>query len=237
VRRKLAAPHRYQTRSRGFDGDQLGLVVTDEGQDSDTEVNEGWLEPAPRYNNYELGPTFDFWADEDSMASSSVERGGRKFSGDQGGLPLQHLKQASQALDVQIKMKPQGLNLTDNDRFVLLTDLLEGGARSQAHQLQERMQKDLDARNAADLKKYEDAVRMHPLRTAEWNALPPAGRGPAPVAPPLAPPVVATLFRDPLGQFWTLFNRLYPERSSSRIEEYRDFKALSGESTPNLVTA
>ena len=77
--------------------------------------------------------------------------------------------------------------------------------------------------------------RMHPLRTAEWNALPPAGRGPAPVAPPPAPPVVATLFRDPLGQFWTLFNRLYPERSSSRIEEYRDFKALSGESTPNLV--
>ena len=46
-------------------------------------------------------------------------------------------------------MKPQGLNLTDNDRFVLLTDLLEGGARSQADQLQERMQKDLDARNAA----------------------------------------------------------------------------------------
>jgi hypothetical protein len=28
---------------------------------------------------------------------------------------------------------------------------------------------------------------------------------------------------------------LYPERSSSRIEEYRDFKALPGESTPNLV--
>ena len=103
MRRKLAAPHRYQTRSRGFDGDQLGLVVADEGQDSDTEVNEGWLEPAPRYNNYELGPRFDIWTDEDSMASSSVERGGRKFfSGDRDGLPLRHLKQMSQALDVTI---------------------------------------------------------------------------------------------------------------------------------------
>jgi hypothetical protein len=54
--------------------------------------------------------------------------------------------------------------------------------------------------------------------------------------PPLpAPPVAGTAYRDPLGQFCELYNRLYPERSSSRIEEYRDFKALPGESTPNLM--
>jgi hypothetical protein len=58
---------------------------------------------------------------------------------------------------------------------------------------------------------------------------------PAPVPPAPAPPVVNTLFRDPLGQLWELFGRLYPERSSSRIEEYRDFKPLPGESTPNMV--
>jgi hypothetical protein len=54
--------------------------------------------------------------------------------------------------------------------------------------------------------------------------------------PPLAVPLVAgTAYEDPLGQFCELFNRLYPERSSSCIEKYRDFKALPGESTPNLV--
>jgi hypothetical protein len=43
------------------------------------------------------------------------------------------------------------------------------------------------------------------------------------------------LFRDPLGQLRELIGRLYLERSSSRIEEYRDFKPLPGESTPNMV--
>jgi hypothetical protein len=97
------------------------------------------------------------------------------------------------------------------------------------------MQKELDARNAMELAEYEASVAMHPLRVAEWNALPAAGRGPAPVPPAPAPPVVNTLFRDPLGQLWELFGRLYPERSSSRIEEYRDFEPLPGESTPNVV--
>jgi hypothetical protein len=50
---------------------------------------------------------------------------------------------------------PTAINLTPNDRFVLLTDLLEGGARSKADQLQERMRKELDVRNAMELAEYE----------------------------------------------------------------------------------
>jgi hypothetical protein len=61
------------------------------------------------------------------------------------------------------------------------------------------MQKELNARNAMELAEYEESVAMHLLRVAEWNALPAAGRGPAPVSPAPAPPVVNTLFRDPLG--------------------------------------
>jgi hypothetical protein len=141
----------------------------------------------------------------------------------------------SAAQDVGIKSRPTATNLTLNDRFVLLTNLLEGGARSQADQLQERMQKELDASNALELVEYEASVTMHPLMMAEWNAQPPEGRGPAPVARAEAAPVAKTQYRDPLGQFWALSGRLYPERSSSRIEEYRDFKPLPGESTPNLV--
>jgi hypothetical protein len=143
--------------------------------------------------------------------------------------------QMQAAQDVGIKLRPTAANLTPNDRFVLLTDLLEGGARSQADQLQEWMQKESDASNALELMEYNAAVAAYPMRMAEWNALPAEGRGAAPVQPAAIALVVNTLFRDPLGRLWELFGRLYPERSSSRIEEYRDFKPLPGESTPNMV--
>jgi hypothetical protein len=155
------------------------------------------------------------------------------FNGDKGGPPLRHLKHSSAAQDVGLKLRSQAANLTPNNYFILYTTLLEGGARSQADQLQERMQKDL--MNAMELAEYHTSVAMHPARMADWNALPVAGRGPAHVPPLAVPPVAGTVYRDPLGQFWELFKRLYPERSSSRIEKYKDFKALLGESTPNLV--
>jgi hypothetical protein len=97
------------------------------------------------------------------------------------------------------------------------------------------MQKELDLMNAMELAQYHTSVAMHLARMEDWNALPVAGRGPAPVPPLAVPPVAGTAYRDPLGQFWELFNRLYPKKSSSCIEEYRDFKSLPGESTPNLV--
>jgi hypothetical protein len=139
------------------------------------------------------------------------------------------------AQNVGLKLRPQAANLTPNNYFILYTELLESGARSQADQLQERMQKELDLRNAMELAEYHTSVAMHPAQMADRNALPVAGRGPAPVPPLPAPPVAGIAYRDPLGQFWELFNRLYPKRSSSRIEKYRDFKALPGEFTPNLV--
>ena len=236
MNRKLAYLHRYQTRARGFDEPQNRLLVVKEEEDSDTEASGSWAAAIPRYENHEVGPRIDVWAEENTMSSLSMDRGGRKlFNGDRDGPPLRHLKQMAAAQDVALKLRPQAANLTPNDHFILYTELLEGGARSQADQLQERMQKELDMRNAIELAEYDSAVTLHPARLAEWNALPPAGRGPVPVPPPQVPPVAGIAWRDPLGQFWELFNRLYPERSSSRIEEYRDFKALSGESTPNLV--
>jgi hypothetical protein len=236
VGRKLAYPHPYQTRSRGLDEAPTELVVTNKEEDSDTEASGSWAVLIPRYDNHEVGPRIDVWAEENAMESLSTERNTRKlFIGDKEGPPLRHLKQMHAAQDVGIKLRPTATNLTHNDRFVLLTELLEGGARSQADQLQERMQKELDASNEMELEEYKASVAMHPLRVAKWNALPAAGRGPAPVPPAPAPPVAKTLYWDPMGQFWELFGRLYPERSSSRIKEYRDFKPLPGESTPNLM--
>jgi hypothetical protein len=39
----------------------------------------------------------------------------------------------------------------------------------------------------------------------------------------------------PLDQLWEFFDRLYSKRSFSHIEEYKDFKPLPGEFTPNMV--
>jgi hypothetical protein len=141
VKRKLAYPHRHQTRLRGFDEPQTELAVVNEEEDSDTEASGSWAAPIPPYDNHEVGPRIDIWAGEKAMASLSTERNSRKmFSGNKEGPPLRHLKQMHAAQDVGIKLRPTAANLTPNDRFVLLTDLLEGGARSQANQLQERMQ-------------------------------------------------------------------------------------------------
>jgi hypothetical protein len=144
----------------------------------------------------------DVWAEENAMASLSTERNSRRlFSGDKEDPPLRHLKQMHAAQDVGIKLRPTAANLTPNDRFVLLTDLLKGGARSQADQLQERMQKMLDASNAPELMKYDAAVAAYPMRVAQWNALPAEGRGAAPVVPAAVAPVANTLFWTPLGRF------------------------------------
>jgi hypothetical protein len=236
VGRKQAYPHHYQTRSRGLDEALTEPVITNEEENSDTKASGCWAVSIPRYDKQEVGPRIDIWAEENAMASLLTERNSRNlFSGDKEGPPLRHLKQMHAAQDVGIKLRPTAANLTPNDLFVLLTYLMKGKARSQADQLQERMQEELDRSNAMELAEYEASVTMHPLRVAEWNALPAADRGPAPVPPAPAPPVARTEYRDPMGQFWELFGRLYPERSSGRIEEYRDFKPLPGESTPNMV--
>jgi hypothetical protein len=203
VERKLA--YRHQTRLRGLDEPQTELAVINEEEDSDTDASGSWAAPIPRYDNHEVEPRIDVWTEEEAMASLATERNNRKlFNGDKEGPPLRHLKQMHAAQDVGIKLRPTAVSLTPNDRFILLTDLLEGGARSQADQLQERMQRELDVHNVMELAEYEESVAMHPLRVAEWNALPAARRGPAPVPPAPAPLVVNTLFRVSYGSCLTV---------------------------------
>jgi hypothetical protein len=100
------------------------------------------------------------------MASLSIERNSRKlFNGDKE--PGRSTREAPEANARGSRCRDQieayGRQFDTNDRFVLLTDLLEGGAGSQADQLHERMQKELDARNAMELAEYKDSVAMHPL--------------------------------------------------------------------------
>jgi hypothetical protein len=94
VERKLAYPHRHQTRLRSLDEPQTELAVINKGEDSDTKANGSWAAPIPRYDNHEVGPRIDVWAEEEAMASLSAKRNSRKlFNGDKEGPPLRHLKQ------------------------------------------------------------------------------------------------------------------------------------------------
>jgi hypothetical protein len=155
VKRKLAYFHHYQTRSRGLDQPKTCLSVIKEEEDSDTEASGSWPAAIPRCENHKVGPRIDVWAEENTMSSLLMDRGGRKFlNGDKGGPPLRHPKQRAAAQDVGLKLRPQAANLTPNNHFILYIELLEGGARSQADQLQERMQKELDLRNAMELAEY-----------------------------------------------------------------------------------
>jgi hypothetical protein len=157
--------HRYETRARGLDQPKTGLSVIKKEEDSDTEASGSWAAATPRFENHEVGPSIDVWAEKNTMSLLSMNRSSRKlFNGDQGGPPPLHLKQMAAAQDVGLKLRPQAANLTPNDHFILYTELLEGGARSQADQLHEQMQKELDLRNAMELAEYHTSVAMHPMQ-------------------------------------------------------------------------
>jgi hypothetical protein len=71
VERKLAYPHWHQTRLRGLDNPPTELAVINKEEDSDTEANGSWAVPMPRYDNHEVGPRIDIWAEEEAIASLS----------------------------------------------------------------------------------------------------------------------------------------------------------------------
>jgi hypothetical protein len=84
VERKLAYPHRHQTRLRGLDEPQMEHAVINEEEDSDTEASKSWAAPIPRYDNHEVEPRIDIWAEEEAMASLSAERNKKGVQWGQG---------------------------------------------------------------------------------------------------------------------------------------------------------
>jgi hypothetical protein len=67
----------------------------------------------------------------DSMENMLSSSGQLKFIGDPKGPTLTHLRQSWAATEVDLKLKPATVGLTDNDRFHLLVRLTGGGAREQ----------------------------------------------------------------------------------------------------------
>jgi hypothetical protein len=62
--------------------------VIKEEEDSDTEASGSWAATIPRYENHEVGPRIDVWAEENTMSSISMDRSSRKlFNGNRDGPP------------------------------------------------------------------------------------------------------------------------------------------------------
>ena len=177
-----------------------------------------------------------FFSELGDMDTSSAFSSQQKFTGDPGGPSLTHLRQSWAATEVDLKLKPATESLTDNDRFHLLVRLTAGEAREQAALLQTALQKELDSENQAPQAAFNQATAAYQAEVVTFNALSETEK--AGKSPPVAPlePVLATKFRQPVVRFWQLMEQLYPERSTAKISEFREFQMKSGESMANMVS-
>jgi hypothetical protein len=124
---------------------------------------------------------------------------------------------------VDLKLKPATVGLTDNDRFHLLVRQTGGGAREQLGLLQETLQQEVRARNEPIQREYERSLLTYQGELAEYEALTEEQRAAADQSEPPEEPVLSDSFIQPVERFWKLLENLYPERSTARISDFRDF--------------
>jgi hypothetical protein len=130
------------------------------------------------------------------MLSSS---GQLKFTDDPGGPTLTHLRQSWAATEVDLKLKPATIWLTDNDCFHLLVCMTVGGAREQLGLLQETLQQEtlqqeVKARNAPIQREYGLALLTYQGELAEYEALTKEQRAPTKRPKPSEEPVLSSSF-------------------------------------------
>jgi hypothetical protein len=166
----------------------------------------------------------------DNMLSAG---GQLKFTGDPGGPTLTHLWQSWAATEVDLKLKPATVGLTDNDRFHLLVRLTGGGAREELGLLQETLLQEVKARNKPVQREYE---RTFQRDLAAYEALTEEEQAAEEQPEPPVEPVLSDSFVQPVARFRKLLENLYPERSTARISEFRDFQMKPGESMANMVS-
>ena len=172
----------------------------------------------------------------DSMDNMLSSGGQLKFTGDPGGPTLTHLRQSWAATEVDLKLKPATVGLTDDDRFHLLVRLTGGGAREQCGLLQETLQQEVKARNAPIQREYQLALLTYQGELAEYEALTEEQKAAVDRPAPPDEPVLSNSFIQPLARLWNLLENLYPERSTARIQEFREFQMKPAESMANMVS-
>ena len=172
--------------------------------------------------------------DSDSMSILTMQHGTGLFTGDPNGPSILHLRQNYNTLKSELKLKPTVV-LNDNDMFNFLMKYLAGGARDQAADLERRMRNELRARNAAKSEQYIRDRAAYDKAKADYDALPADEKAAA--TEPQAPAVHVDdeVYDKPVEQFWTMMEKLYPEKSTTRMEEFRDFAMRSNETVASLV--
>ena len=210
---------------------QLGAAVAENEEGEELGHRETSLPPA--YFEFEDAVLF---AELDSMDNMLSAGGQLKFTGDPGGPTLTHLRQSWAATEVDLKLKPATVGLTDNDRFHLLVRLTGGGAREQLGLLQETLLQEVKARNEPLQREYERTLLTYQRELAAYEALTEEEQAAEEQPEPPEEPVLSDSFIQPVARFWKLLENLYPERSTARISEFRDFQMKPGESMANMVS-
>jgi hypothetical protein len=153
--------------SEDADLQQLGAAVAENEEGEELEHREASLPPA--YFEFEDAILF---AELDSMDNMLSAGGQLKFTNDPGGPTLTHLQQSWAATEVDLKLKPATVGLTDNDRFHLLVRLTGGGAREQLGLLQETLLQEAKARNEPVQRECERTL----LTYQRWQLMRPSRR-------------------------------------------------------------
>jgi hypothetical protein len=159
----------------------------------------------------------------DSMVNVLSSGGQLKFTGDPGGPTLTHLRRSWAATEVDFKLKPATVDLTDNDRFHLSVRLTGGGAREQLGLLQKTLQQEVKARNEPLQRDYDRSLLTYQGELAAYEAL--TDEQKAATDRPEAPeePVLSESFIQTVARFWSLLENLYPKKSTAvRVSGFSD---------------
>ncbi|GAQ87977.1 hypothetical protein KFL_003910030 [Klebsormidium nitens] len=112
---------------------------------------------------------------------------------------------------------------------------LAGGARDQAAHLEREMREELRTRNAAQADLYLRNKTAYEKAKTDYDALSAEAKAAAtePVRP--EPHVDAEVYDQPVEKFWAMMEKLYPEKSTTRMDEFRYFARRSEETIASLV--
>jgi hypothetical protein len=132
----------------------LGAIVVEESVIEEPVQREASVPPQQQLE-FEDAILF---SELNSMENVLSSGGQLKFTCDPGGPTLTHLRQSWAATEVDLKLKPATVGLTDNDRFHLLVRLTSGGAREQLGLLQETLQQEVKAQNEPLQHEYERSL-------------------------------------------------------------------------------
>jgi hypothetical protein len=137
----------------------------------------------------------------DSMDDMPSSGGQLKFTGDPGGPTLTHLRQSWAATEVDLKLKPATVGLTDDDRFHLLVCLTGGGAREQLGLLQETLQQEVKARNEPIQREYVQSLLTYQGELAQYEALTDEQKAATDRLEAPEEPVLSNNFIQPVARF------------------------------------